>query len=127
MPTRTISVLGLTFGYNIASAANVQTAAAQSLAPPAFNALQQGVLGGSVILGAMLGSLAAGSIVERFGRKIGMLLLGAITAAACAASAAMPNFWALAAMRMILGLGVGSFWLSLLAPLLRLVIDGAYA
>jgi MFS transporter, SP family, major inositol transporter len=103
---------GLTFGYNLGAAANVQNATAETLAPGSFDSLKQGVLSGSIILGAMFGSLIAGSLAERFGRKKGMLVLSLITTVACAVSAVMPNFWALSTLRLFLGIGVGTYLLA---------------
>lgn len=104
-----VNVLGgLTFGYTLGAVANVQNAIAQTLAPNDFDSLKKGVLSGSIILGAMMGSLVAGSLAERFGRKKGMILLSFITAVAGGVSVAMPNFWALAALRVLLGIGVGT-------------------
>eukprot|EP00767_Chilomastix_cuspidata_P003195 gnl/Chilomastix_cuspidata/331.p2 GENE.gnl/Chilomastix_cuspidata/331~~gnl/Chilomastix_cuspidata/331.p2 ORF type:complete len:528 (-),score=240.68 gnl/Chilomastix_cuspidata/331:1793-3376(-) len=69
------------------------------------------ILSATLIAGAMVGSLAAGPVCDRFGRKRPNILLAALCSLSCALSAlaqldALQYVW-LAVTRAVLGLGVG--------------------
>ncbi|XP_064605686.1 solute carrier family 2, facilitated glucose transporter member 12-like isoform X2 [Liolophura sinensis] len=96
---------GLLFGYDVGI---VSGAILQLRRPDVFNlsCLLQELVVSSMLLGAVLGSLCGGFMVDRFGRKVTIIfnavvfILGAITLAAA------PNYSLLIVGRVIVGFGV---------------------
>ncbi|KAL6079696.1 Metabolite transport protein [Balamuthia mandrillaris] len=66
-----------------------------------------GVVAASILMGAMVGSVAGGLLCDLLGRKKVMLLACAFTIAGASTSAFAPNLWSLCVLRVLLGVGVG--------------------
>ncbi len=77
--------------------------------------LMEGCVVSSVLIGCIIGAMAAGTLSDRFGRKKMMILAGGLFLISALGSAIPPNPIVLIAVRLIGGLGVG--FASMLAPL----------
>lgn len=72
-----------------------------------LTALQEGLVGGLLSIGAALGAPLGGHLSDRFGRRHNILLLALIFTLGAAGCALAPNIWVLYGFRMILGFAVG--------------------
>lgn len=95
---------GLLFGYDtgVVNGALLYMRRDLSLTPA-----DEGLVTAVLLLGAALGSLLAGRLADRIGRRATMWLLAATFVAGALACAVAPNQGALAAFRFCLGLAVG--------------------
>ncbi|EGG25387.1 hypothetical protein DFA_03636 [Cavenderia fasciculata] len=96
---------GLIFGYNTGVIAAVLTVKEWS----GMNEIDKGFLTCSILLGAMIGSLLAGFVTERVGRKKPMYILAVLSIVGALGSAFVPHgLWIVIPFRLILGIAVGS-------------------
>ncbi|GAM24014.1 hypothetical protein SAMD00019534_071890 [Acytostelium subglobosum LB1] len=96
---------GLIFGYNTGVIAGVL----QVDEWKSMSQIDLGFLTCSILLGAMIGSLAAGIITERLGRRRPLFVVGILTLIGAIGSSLVPtNLWYVSAFRLVLGLGVGA-------------------
>ncbi|EGC33031.1 hypothetical protein DICPUDRAFT_81183 [Dictyostelium purpureum] len=95
---------GLIFGYNTGVISMV-------LALPFFkdnySEINQGLLTCSILVGAMVGSIVGGIIMEKLGRKIAMLMVSILTVVGAIGISLVPLLWGVIVFRAILGIGVG--------------------
>jgi sugar porter (SP) family MFS transporter len=101
----TIAALGgLLFGYDtgVISAALLYIAPEFSLS----DGMQQFVVA-SLLLGAIVGSIGAGPVVDRIGRKVTLIVLSAVFSAGAVLSALAPDTTILVVARVLLGLAIG--------------------
>lgn len=101
----TIAALGgLLFGYDtgVISAALLYIAPEFSLS----DGMQQFVVA-SLLLGAIVGSIGAGPVVDRIGRKVTLIALSAVFSAGALLSALAPDTTILVVARVLLGLAIG--------------------
>lgn len=73
-----------------------------------LSAFSQGVVVSAILIGAILGSLVAGPISDRFGRRKTVVLTAAVFAAGSVWAALTGGFVSLVAARVLLGVGVGA-------------------
>ena len=102
----TIAALGgLLFGYDtgVISAALLYIAPAFGLS----DGMQQFVVA-SLLLGAIVGSIGGGPVVDRMGRKTTLVLVSIVFSAGALLSAAAGNAEVLIAARVLLGLAIGT-------------------
>ena len=101
----TIAALGgLLFGYDT----GVISAALLYIAPEfaLSDGMQQFVVA-SLLLGAIVGSIGAGPVVDRIGRKVTLIALSAVFSAGALLSALAPDTSILVLTRILLGLAIG--------------------
>lgn len=72
-----------------------------------LNAVEEGLVGGTLLLGCALGAFFGGRLSDRYGRRHNILLLAAVFFVGALACAFAPNVWVLYPARVILGLAVG--------------------
>ena len=80
-----------------------------------LDAVGEGFTTGSLALGCMLGSIAAGSISDKYGRKPGLMLAAAIFALSSLSMSLAPNLNFFIVSRFFAGIGVGMA--SMLSPM----------
>ncbi len=103
---------GLLFGFDTAV---ISGAIDQVQAQFALTDWIEGLIVSSATIGCLIGSAAAGTLSDRFGRKK-ILLLSAVLFTLCAIGSAMPRVpWHLVAARLVGGTGIGIA--SMLSPL----------
>jgi MFS family permease len=73
----------------------------------ALVAYEEGMVAGSYLLGATIGSLCGNSLSNKLGRKKSIIITGVITFATNILSGVMPIFLLVVACRFLLGTGVG--------------------
>jgi major inositol transporter-like SP family MFS transporter len=100
----TATLGGLLFGYDtgVVNGALLYMGRDLRLTPA-----DEGLITATLLLGAALGSLLAGRLADRIGRRHTMWLLGGIFVAGALACALAPDRTALAGFRFLLGLAVG--------------------
>jgi sugar porter (SP) family MFS transporter len=103
---------GLLFGYDTGVIAGALLFIRKDFR---LDALQQGWLVSSLVLGALLGSVSTGYLSDRFGRRRLLLVAGAIYAVGAIGAALSPSATVLIGFRLLLGLAVGVS--SVLVPL----------
>ncbi|HWB91281.1 MAG TPA: sugar porter family MFS transporter [Puia sp.] len=81
----------------------------------ALTAWWEGFLTGSLALGCMVGCLLAGSLADRYGRKIGLMIAAFVFACSSLGMALSHSFPVFIATRTVAGIGVGMA--SMLSPL----------
>lgn len=95
---------GLLFGYDT----GVISAALLYIAPEfALSDGMKQIVVASLLLGAIAGSIGAGPVVDRIGRKVTLVLLSAVFTLGALLSAAAPNTEVLIGARVLLGLAIG--------------------
>ncbi len=75
-----------------------------------FNVASEGLFGfiaSTILIGALCGSIIAGMLASRYGRRMTIVIGGLICAFAGAAQGFAPELWVLLTTRLILGVGVG--------------------
>ncbi|MDE0624016.1 MAG: MFS transporter, partial [Bryobacterales bacterium] len=60
----------------------------------------------SALLGSVFGAAASGTLSDRYGRKISLILAGVLFLVSAVGSALAPALWALIAARLVGGVGV---------------------
>ncbi|HEY8805772.1 MAG TPA: sugar porter family MFS transporter, partial [Clostridium sp.] len=80
-----------------------------------LNALMQGIVVSSILVGAMIGSAVSGALSDRYGRRKIIMVAAAIFCIAAVGSGMAPTIGMLIAFRVILGVAVGSA--SVLVPM----------
>lgn len=98
---------GFIFGYNTGVIAGAQDLISATGKHWYLDATMQGVVTASILIGALVGSIIGGPISDHFGRKVGIIVLAAISMVFAPVLAISPNLNALIISRAILGLGVG--------------------
>ncbi|WP_092608313.1 MFS transporter [Raineyella antarctica] len=73
----------------------------------ALNALEEGLVGATLLVGAALGALFGGRLSDRYGRRHNLLVLAAIFVIGALGTTFAPGLWMLYPFRFILGLAVG--------------------
>ena len=103
---------GLLFGYDtgVISGALLFIRTAFDLSPT-----MQGVVAGIALVGAALGAVFAGSLADRFGRRLVLFYTGIVFVIGAILAALAPTTAALLAGRVIVGVGIG--FASMLTPL----------
>src|SRR3989338_10034718 len=96
---------GLLFGYNTGVIAPALRPLASHYGD--LDAVMQGIVTCSTLLGAMIGSATGASLIEFLGNKLCMLLLGFLCIIGALFSAFCPALWGVIGIRLILGIGVG--------------------
>ena len=100
----TASLGGMLFGYDTGVVSGALLYIRKSFH---LSATLQGLVTAIALAGAALGSLLAGSLSDRFGRRIVIFGAGMLFVAGALISALAPAFWVLLAGRLIVGLGIG--------------------
>jgi sugar porter (SP) family MFS transporter len=72
-----------------------------------LNAVTEGLVTAALIVGAAVGSFAAGHLSDRYGRRLSLLVLAMIFFIGALGTAFSPDIWIMVPMRFILGIGVG--------------------
>lgn len=72
-----------------------------------LTALEEGMIGGTLLIGAALGALFGGRLSDRYGRRHNILLLAAVFLVGAIGTALAPNLLVMYPMRFVLGLAVG--------------------
>ena len=103
---------GLLFGYDTGVISGALLFIQKDLHASTFD---QSAVVGSLLLGAVIGAVAAGYLAERVGRRIISIVAGLVFAVAAIGSAVAPDVWTLIGARFILGLAVGTA--SFVAPM----------
>lgn len=110
---------GLLFGYDLGVVAGALLFLTPDLGLTPF---QKGLVTSSLLLGAMVGALGCGPASDRLGRRIVVLLAGAIFAVGAIGAALAPGSAVIILFRFVMGLAVGTvsvtvpIYLSELAP-----------
>ncbi|MDO5049083.1 MAG: MFS transporter [Actinomycetaceae bacterium] len=73
----------------------------------ALTAVEEGLVGGLLLLGCAFGAIFGGRLSDRYGRRHNILLLAVIFFVGAIACAVSPNIWVLYPSRFVLGLAVG--------------------
>lgn len=113
------SLGGLLFGYDVGA---IGAAILFIRREFALTPLMQGVIVSSILVGAVFGSVGAGTLADRFGRRNLLLVIAAVFLVGALGSALAGGPGTLVAFRLLLGLGVGgmsttvSVYLSEMAP-----------
>ncbi|NYI84654.1 MFS transporter [Saccharopolyspora hordei] len=95
---------GLLFGYDT----GVISAALLYIAPEfGLSEGMQEVVVSSLLLGAIVGSIGAGPVVDRIGRKVTLIVLSAVFTLGALLSAFAPGTEVLLSARVLLGLAIG--------------------
>ncbi|MCI1661518.1 MAG: MFS transporter [Actinomyces sp.] len=72
-----------------------------------LTAVEEGLVGGTLLVGAAFGALIGGRLSDRYGRRHNILMLAVIFAIGSVATAAAPNIGAMYVARVVLGFAVG--------------------
>ena len=72
-----------------------------------LNTIQEGWIGGTLLIGAAIGALLGGRLSDRFGRRHNIMLLAALFLAGALMVTLAPSLWFMYVSRFILGLAVG--------------------
>jgi sugar porter (SP) family MFS transporter len=107
-----VALGGLVFGYDTAVISGALLFIQQDLSATTF---EQSAIVGSLLLGAVCGAAAAGTLAAKLGRRRTMLVAGVLFTLGALGAALAPGVWTLVGARFILGLAVGSA--SFLAPM----------
>lgn len=99
------SIGGIIFGYDTGIIGGVIPLIGKEFQ---INDLMQGIVVSMSLLGAMLGSLAAGPLADKYGRKINLLASGLCFAAGAAISGFSNSIELLIFARILQGIGVGA-------------------
>lgn len=105
-----VATLGaLAFGYDTGVIAGALPFMSKSVQDGGLGltAFSEGLVTSALILGAALGSFAAGQLSDRFGRRRCLLVLAVIFFLGALGTAFSPNIPIMVLMRFILGIGVG--------------------
>ncbi len=108
----TAAMGGLLFGFDIAIITGAGPFLAQRFA---LSDLSLGIAFSSLLFGCVLGSILAGRLTDRYGRRRMLLWVALIFAASSVATALAPNFALFVTARLVGGLAVGG--VSLLSPM----------
>lgn len=73
----------------------------------ALTAVEEGLIGGLLLLGCAFGAILGGKLSDRYGRRHNILVLAVLFFVGAIACAASPNIWFLYPARFVLGLAVG--------------------
>ncbi len=73
----------------------------------ALNALEEGLVGGLLLLGCAFGAFYGGRLSDRYGRRHNILMLAVLFFVGAVACALSPNIWILYPSRFLLGMAVG--------------------
>lgn len=95
---------GLLFGYDTGVISGAILYVQRTLG---LNALEEGIVVSSVLLGAMIGAMSIGPLSDRFGRKKMVMVAALIFFIGSLGSAFSPDFGVLVASRVVLGVAVG--------------------
>ncbi|WP_270324304.1 MFS transporter [Weissella confusa] len=95
---------GLLFGYDTGVISGAILYVQRTLG---LNALEEGIVVSSVLLGAMIGAMSIGPLSDRFGRKKMVMVAALIFFIGSLGSAFSPEFGVLVASRVVLGVAVG--------------------
>lgn len=72
-----------------------------------LTSLEEGAIGGTLLVGAALGALFGGRLSDRYGRRHNITLLAVIFLIGALGTAFAPNVWVMYPFRLILGFAVG--------------------
>ncbi|WP_172120305.1 MFS transporter [Actinomyces faecalis] len=72
-----------------------------------LTSLEEGAIGGTLLIGAALGALFGGRLSDRYGRRHNITLLAIIFLVGALGTTFAPNVWVMYPFRVILGLAVG--------------------
>lgn len=72
-----------------------------------LTSLEEGAIGGTLLVGAALGALFGGRLSDRYGRRHNITLLAIIFVVGALGTTFAPNVWVMYPFRVILGLAVG--------------------
>lgn len=72
-----------------------------------LNTIQEGWIGGTLLIGAAIGALLGGRLSDRFGRRHNIMLLAALFLAGALMVTLAPSLWFMYVSRFILALAVG--------------------
>jgi SP family arabinose:H+ symporter-like MFS transporter len=104
----TINIVGgLLFGYNTGSIGPSIPPLCYSFFKGECSEGNQALISSSLLLGAMLGSIAGGAICDRWGRKFGLWIGSILTICGALSQAFSVDFNFLLILRVLLGFGVG--------------------
>jgi sugar porter (SP) family MFS transporter len=103
---------GLLFGYDTGVISGALLFIQKDLHASTFD---QSAVVGSLLLGAVIGAIAAGYLANTIGRRKVSITAGVIFAVSAIGSALSPNVWTLIGARFVLGLAVGTA--SFVAPM----------
>src|SRR5699024_5940727 len=73
----------------------------------ALNAVEEGLVGGFLLLGCAVGAVAGGRLSDRYGRRRNILWLAVVFFVGAVGCAVAPNIWLMYLARFVLGLAVG--------------------
>jgi sugar porter (SP) family MFS transporter len=103
---------GLLFGYDLGVVAGALLFLTPDLSASPF---EQGLVVSTLLVGAMIGAISCGSLSDRVGRRIVVLLAAVLFAVGAVGAALSPNITVLLFFRFVMGLGVGT--VSVLVPI----------
>lgn len=72
-----------------------------------LNSVEEGLIGGVLLIGAAFGALFGGRLSDRYGRRHNILMLAAIFVIGALGTTLAPNLWVMYPARFVLGLAVG--------------------
>ncbi|WP_228489288.1 MFS transporter [Raineyella fluvialis] len=72
-----------------------------------LGALEEGLIGGTLLIGAALGALLGGRLSDRYGRRHNILMLAVVFLVGALGTAFAPTLWVMYPFRFILGFAVG--------------------
>ncbi|MBY8883473.1 sugar porter family MFS transporter [Streptomyces sp. PTM05] len=98
------AVVGVIYGYDTGSISGALVFLARDFH---LNSGQKGLVNSILVLGSILGALAAGRLADAIGRRMTMVLVAACYAVFVALSALSPGIGVLYAFRFLLGVAIG--------------------
>ncbi len=72
-----------------------------------LTSLEEGAIGGTLLIGAALGALIGGRLSDRYGRRHNITLLAAVFLLGALGTSFAPNVWVMYPFRVVLGFAVG--------------------
>ncbi|WP_296135828.1 MFS transporter [uncultured Tessaracoccus sp.] len=105
-----VATLGsLLFGYDtgVISGALPYMYMPEGAGGMALNSVEEGLVGGVLLLGCAVGAFVGGRLSDRYGRRHNILMLAVIFFVGAVACALAPNIWLLYVARFVLGFAVG--------------------
>lgn len=100
---------GFLFGYDtgVISGALPYMLMPQEAGGLGLTPVQEGLIGGILLLGCAIGAVVGGRMSDRYGRRHNILLLAAVFFVGAVGCALAPNIWLMYIARFVLGLAVG--------------------
>lgn len=110
--TTTVAIGGFLYGYDLGVISGALFFISDSIK---LSQTQTELIVGMVFAGSLVGTLIAGSLADRYGRKISISIASVIFMVGILFMVTATNFWLLLAGRLFLGIGIG--FVSVVVPL----------